>query len=54
MGMLLAKGGKTNASNIKTLCQAQNLPLAEAEFEKEAVHFARESLHYGENQSCLK
>ena len=34
-----AKGGRTEASNLRTLCKAHNLHMAEAEFGREKMYF---------------
>jgi 5-methylcytosine-specific restriction endonuclease McrA len=45
-----AKGGRTEESNLRTLCKAHNLHMAEAEFGREKVYFHQRKLEVG-NQS---
>jgi 5-methylcytosine-specific restriction endonuclease McrA len=42
-----AKGGKTEASNLRTLCRAHNLLMAELEFGREKVYFHQGKLGLG-------
>jgi hypothetical protein len=42
-----AKGGKTEESNLRTLCRAHNLHLAEAEFGREKIYFHQGKLELG-------